>query len=153
MTGANPQSGPARTCVACRERRPADQLVRLVAQGDRVVPDLRRMRSGRGAHLCPSMACLGRAVKRRSFRRAFRAQVCVDPVELREALVRAFEAEAQRVDASSRIRQADEVRGPWLAKALREFTLTRAGAMNRGPASGGPSSSSEDGAKGRTENA
>jgi len=50
---------------------------------DRPVP-------GRSAYLCPSQACLERAVQRRAFARALRQDVRLDdglPAEFREAVV------------------------------------------------------------------
>ena len=53
--------GPLRSCVACRTRRPPDELIRLalVSRG-RLCPDLRRALPGRGAWVCPSADCIGR---------------------------------------------------------------------------------------------
>jgi len=85
--------GPVRTCIGCRQRRAATDLIRLqVDDGylhvvDRPVP-------GRSAYLCPSQACLERAVQRRAFARTLRQDVRLDdglPVEFREA-VKAREA-------------------------------------------------------------
>jgi predicted RNA-binding protein YlxR (DUF448 family) len=62
---------PTRTCVACRTRRPAAALLRLRRRLDGVaVPDVARARSGRSAWLCPTRACVQRAVSRRSIARA-----------------------------------------------------------------------------------
>ncbi len=59
--------GPMRTCIACRTRRSATELVRLRRRPDGVVvPDVARARSGRSAWLCPSRACISRAVQRRA---------------------------------------------------------------------------------------
>ena len=153
MVAASRQQLPTRICVACRERRPVDELVRLVALSDRVVPDLRRVLTGRGAHLCPSRGCLDRAVKRKSFKRALRAHVRVEPLELRAALAEAFASEVQRVEGASRIGRVDQERTTWFAKALREFTLGDPGAMNRGLASRGATPAPDDDAQWRSENA
>jgi predicted RNA-binding protein YlxR (DUF448 family) len=40
---------PARTCLSCRKRDAQTALVRLVADGDRVVVDAARRKPGRGA--------------------------------------------------------------------------------------------------------
>ena len=135
---------PTRVCVACRERRPADQLIRFVASSGQVVPDLSRALTGRGAHLCASETCLVRATKRQSFRRALRVPVRVETPELRMVIRRAFEQEAQRVSSASRMRRSNHARAAWIELGLREFTLGTPGAMNRGPAKRGPISGSED---------
>jgi predicted RNA-binding protein YlxR (DUF448 family) len=64
---------PVRTCVGCGAKAPQRQLVRLVAEADRVKVD-REKSGGRGAWLHAADACLERAVKRRVFGRALRAE-------------------------------------------------------------------------------
>ena len=65
---------PERTCVACRQRRPQPALVRLVRAGDRIRVELFDRR-GRGAYVCPTLACLAQAVERGGLARAFRCSV------------------------------------------------------------------------------
>jgi len=69
---------PERTCVGCRRRRPQDELVRLVCRDDAVVT-AGRGDPGRGAYVCPSLACLEAAERRRAFARAFRRPVRLAP--------------------------------------------------------------------------
>ena len=61
-----------RTCVGCRERADRADLLRVVAVGDRLVPDLRRRLPGRGASVHPDLRCVELADKRRAFPRALR---------------------------------------------------------------------------------
>ncbi|WP_425560464.1 YlxR family protein [Luedemannella flava] len=84
-----------RTCVGCRQRATASQLLRVVASavadqapsGDgvavgspawRLVPDQARRLPGRGAHLHPDLACFAQAERRRAFGRALRLTGVVD---------------------------------------------------------------------------
>ncbi|GFE61650.1 DUF448 domain-containing protein [Geobacter sp. AOG2] len=69
---------PQRSCLACREIRDRDRLIRFVLspQGE-VVPDLDAKLPGRGAYTCVSASCLAGAVKQRQFGRAFRHEVAV----------------------------------------------------------------------------
>ncbi|MBA0045013.1 YlxR family protein [Mycobacterium sp. NPDC050853] len=67
---------PVRTCVGCRKRELAVDLLRVVAvcasDGRDVVVDIQRRLPGRGAWLHPSAQCYHLAVKRRAFVRALR---------------------------------------------------------------------------------
>ena len=66
--------GPVRTCVGCRTRASADDLLRVIAVDGAVVPDPRRRLAGRGAWLHRSRDCLRLAERRRAFPRALRVQ-------------------------------------------------------------------------------
>ncbi|WP_052073795.1 YlxR family protein [Rhodococcoides fascians] len=68
---------PIRTCVGCRERVPAADLLRIVVREAgsyefALVPDIRHSMSGRGAWLHYNRECLHNAERRRVFGRAFR---------------------------------------------------------------------------------
>ncbi|WP_203736853.1 YlxR family protein [Actinoplanes italicus] len=80
--------GPMRTCVGCRTRAPADQLLRFVAAelgGHlRLLPDPARRLPGRGAHLHPDPACFAQAERRRAFGRALRLTGLANPELLAE---------------------------------------------------------------------
>ncbi|WP_074390866.1 YlxR family protein [Hoyosella altamirensis] len=70
-------AAPVRTCVGCRRRALAADLLRVVAQrGDSsritVLPDPHRRMPGRGAWLHLDPRCLAKAEKRRAFGRALR---------------------------------------------------------------------------------
>jgi predicted RNA-binding protein YlxR (DUF448 family) len=78
--------GPERTCVGCRKRAPASQLLRVVAQDGLAVPDLERRLRGRGAHLHRDVACLDLAERRRALPRALRVDAVLDLTALRQAL-------------------------------------------------------------------
>jgi hypothetical protein len=68
--------GPVRTCVGCRKRELAVELLRVVAvdgNGELAVTvDPARKLPGRGAWLHPEPACLDAAIRRRAFARALR---------------------------------------------------------------------------------
>ena len=70
-------SRPIRTCVGCRERVLAADLLRIVVREAgsyefALVPDIRHSMSGRGAWLHYNRECLHNAERRRVFGRAFR---------------------------------------------------------------------------------
>jgi predicted RNA-binding protein YlxR (DUF448 family) len=53
-------------------RAAKSELIRVVAAGDEIVPDVTFRLPGRGAYLHPSLACLERAQRRKAFPRALR---------------------------------------------------------------------------------
>jgi len=86
MVGAT-RAKPVRTCVGCRERAPASELIRFVlirsgvaGAGEifRLQPDPGRRLPGRGAHLHPDPACFALAERRRAFGRALRLSGVAD---------------------------------------------------------------------------
>ncbi|NPC43467.1 YlxR family protein [Nocardioides sp. zg-1230] len=87
-TSDNPAPGPVRTCVGCRTKAAASELLRVVAGSDAegrpaLVPDPDRRAPGRGAHVHPTPECWQLAVRRRAFPRALRSGVSLAgaPVE------------------------------------------------------------------------
>ena len=70
-------TGPIRTCVACRRRRPAGDLVRIRRDGDTLAVG---PGPGRGVWVGPAIACLDRAIARKAIARGLRAEVNGDAV-------------------------------------------------------------------------
>lgn len=55
---------PIRQCMGCNERKPKNELVRVVRTPEgKVKVDLTGKISGRGAYICRSEKCLQKAVK------------------------------------------------------------------------------------------
>jgi predicted RNA-binding protein YlxR (DUF448 family) len=81
---------PQRQCIGCGRRGSQGEFVRLsldVCQAPaKVVPAAGREYKGRGAYLCRRQACFDRALQRKAFQRAFRAQVTVDIDSIAEVL-------------------------------------------------------------------
>jgi uncharacterized protein len=81
---------PLRTCVGCRNRVAASDLLRIVVESPvdektrRLVPDLRGGMPGRGAHLHPDPECLVLAERRKAFGRALRVEGPLDTTLVRE---------------------------------------------------------------------
>jgi predicted RNA-binding protein YlxR (DUF448 family) len=99
--GPGPVSpGPVRTCIGCRQRAAASELLRVVVASCmtgtdagstdvdtapvRVVPDPRRRAPGRGASLHRDLGCVALAERRRSFARALRVSGPFDLTAVRE---------------------------------------------------------------------
>lgn len=79
-------AGPLRTCIGCRRKGRANELLRVVAVAGMVIPDLRRRLPGRGAWLHPDPGCLDLAERRRAFGRALRASEHLDTSKVRALL-------------------------------------------------------------------
>ena len=60
---------PMRRCIACRESKPQDELIRFVLNGHDPVVDIDGRAEGRGFYLCKSAECARTAVKRKAFNR------------------------------------------------------------------------------------
>ncbi|MBQ6440207.1 MAG: YlxR family protein [Mogibacterium sp.] len=60
---------PMRRCIACRESKPQDELIRFVLIGQNPVVDISGRAEGRGFYLCRSEECIKTAVKRKAFNR------------------------------------------------------------------------------------
>lgn len=77
--GKAPGYAPTRTCVGCRQRCAAPELVRLALVEGRVrvvlSGDPVRGKAGRGAWIHARPECIKKAVTSRAFGRAFRASV------------------------------------------------------------------------------
>ncbi|MCT2584658.1 YlxR family protein [Actinophytocola gossypii] len=79
-------SSPVRTCVGCRARAEAGELLRVALVDGELAPDPRRRASGRGAWLHPRPSCLDKAERRRAFARALRVPGPLDTGSLRSHL-------------------------------------------------------------------
>ncbi|HEY5673253.1 MAG TPA: DUF448 domain-containing protein [Malonomonas sp.] len=85
-------SGPQRTCIACRQARSQDQLVRYVVAPDgALLVDYRHRLPGRGAYTCIDLQCLQTAVTRKQFQRSFQGKCSeVSFVALQDGLQQAL---------------------------------------------------------------
>lgn len=80
---------PVRTCVACRTAGGKRGLLRLVRlpDGAGVALDPTGKQSGRGAYICPTVACIELALKRKAFERALKVTLSEElQAELRAAI-------------------------------------------------------------------
>ena len=66
-----PRKIPQRQCVGCREMKEKKSLLRIVRTPEgEVLLDATGKKSGRGAYVCPDVACLKKARKSRALERA-----------------------------------------------------------------------------------
>lgn len=67
---------PQRQCMGCRERKAKKELIRVVRCVDGTVSlDFSGKLNGRGAYLCPDMACLQKAQKAKSLERSLEVEI------------------------------------------------------------------------------
>jgi predicted RNA-binding protein YlxR (DUF448 family) len=81
---------PQRMCTVCRESKSKFELIRIVRSPEGEISiDLTGKKSGRGAYICRSSACLQKAQKQRSLERSLKCRI---PEEIWEQLAQAMEA-------------------------------------------------------------
>lgn len=91
-----PRNEPRRTCIATREVRAPDELIRFVASPEGVVvPDLRRKLPGRGVWVSARREAVETAIKRRLFARGLKNAVAV-PEGLADAIDAALLADLRQ---------------------------------------------------------
>ena len=73
---------PLRRCVACREMKEKNQLVKLAAS-DEIFIDTSGKAPGRGAYVCRNAKCVERAHKTKGFERSLKRPI---PFEIYEQL-------------------------------------------------------------------
>lgn len=67
---------PMRMCLGCGEMKPKKELIRAVKAPDGSVSiDLTGKKSGRGAYICRSTECFGKARKSRKLEKAFSCRI------------------------------------------------------------------------------
>ena len=70
---------PMRMCSGCKEHLPKRDMVRVVRTPEgEIVLDLTGKKSGRGAYVCRSLACLQKARKSRAFERVLECPIPED---------------------------------------------------------------------------
>ena len=67
---------PQRQCMGCRERKEKRELIRVVRAPDGGVSlDFRGKAPGRGAYICPEMACLKKAIRSKALERSLETAI------------------------------------------------------------------------------
>lgn len=81
---------PLRKCVGCQEMKSKKEMIRVLkTTEDEILLDATGKKNGRGAYLCFSKECLGKAVKNRGLERSFRQEI---PKEVYERLEKEMES-------------------------------------------------------------
>lgn len=67
---------PKRMCVACREMKDKNELIRIIkGEQNQLLIDEKQKASGRGAYVCKKTECIEKCIKQKSLNRAFRCNV------------------------------------------------------------------------------
>lgn len=75
---------PLRKCVGCGEMKPKKELIRVLRTEDgEFILDISGKKNGRGAYICNSKECFGKAVKSKGLERSFKQAI---PAEVYERL-------------------------------------------------------------------
>jgi uncharacterized protein len=86
VPAAGATNEPQRRCVGCGRSASKRDLLRLVQDAGRAIPDPAQRLPGRGAYVCREAACVERAVRRGGLARSFRRPVSIAPERLLEEL-------------------------------------------------------------------
>ena len=67
---------PMRMCVGCRQRFEKRELIRVLrTPNGNVIIDKKGKLSGRGAYICDTRTCLGKAIKTKALQRALEVEI------------------------------------------------------------------------------
>ena len=67
---------PQRQCMGCRERKEKREMIRVVRSPEGSVSlDFRGKAPGRGAYICPDMACLKKAIRSKALDRSLEVTI------------------------------------------------------------------------------
>lgn len=79
---------PLRKCISCSERKPKNELLRVVKNKlGEVDIDLQGKANGRGAYICKSLECIDQAEKANRLSNALRTKVSKDLYEKLRQLI------------------------------------------------------------------
>lgn len=87
---------PQRMCVSCRAMQAKNDLLRLIDDGSRLVPDPGGKMHGRGMYLCSSEACRTAFLQPRSLSKVMQRKVSSEESVMLQVQI----AEASRIKAS-----------------------------------------------------
>ncbi len=80
---------PLRKCIGCGEMKGKKEMIRVIkTPEDEIMIDATGKKNGRGAYICPSSACLAKAIKSKGLERSFKVSI---PKEVYEQLTKEME--------------------------------------------------------------
>jgi predicted RNA-binding protein YlxR (DUF448 family) len=97
-----PKKIPMRMCLGCNEMKPKRELIRVVHQKDgTILLDATGKQAGRGAYICPRLACLKAARKARRLEKSFSCRISEEIYDALEAAMQSAEAASQKGEADA----------------------------------------------------
>ena len=85
---------PQRQCLGCNVKKAKKELLRVVRTPEgEIVLDFTGKRSGRGAYICRSRACLEKAVKSKALSRALETEITQEIYDLLDTQMKEAEQE------------------------------------------------------------
>ena len=74
---------PMRQCCGCREMKSKKEMIRVLRTPEQeICLDATGRKNGRGAYICPSMACLNAAIKTRGIERSLNVSIPKEVIDL-----------------------------------------------------------------------
>ena len=74
---------PMRQCCGCREMKNKKEMIRVLRTPEQeICLDATGRKNGRGAYICPSMACLNAAIKNRGIERSLNVSIPKEVIDL-----------------------------------------------------------------------
>ncbi len=71
---------PVRTCVGCRNRRPAIEMIRMKSHDKKLIlTDNKTNFGGRACYICPLVKCAEKALKKGRLEKALRTKIEIIP--------------------------------------------------------------------------
>ena len=73
---ANVRKLPIRECVGCRNRKPKNEMIRVIRTEDgQILLDVTGKKNGRGAYLCKNSECLSQAYRQKGLERSLKIPI------------------------------------------------------------------------------
>lgn len=66
---------PERMCMACRDKKPKRELIRIVKNENDFSIDYSGRMNGRGAYICKTKQCIDQCIKQKSLHKTFKTNV------------------------------------------------------------------------------
>lgn len=70
-----------RTCIACRTKKPKEELLRIVADGSTAVLDNTKKANTRGMYICRNKECINKLLKAKDITKCVKINVAGDSVK------------------------------------------------------------------------